>query len=77
MIRPRIAPGARTHPMPVDPKLLDLLACPKCKGALQYRAEPPEGFACPACELYFRVEEGIPNFLVEEASPLSSVPGAR
>jgi uncharacterized protein YbaR (Trm112 family) len=59
--------------MPVDPKLLDLLACPKCKGPLDYRTATPEGFSCVACELFFRVEEGIPNFLIEEASPLSSV----
>ncbi len=58
--------------MTVDPKLVEILACPKCKGELSYRDEAPEGFGCAACELFFRVEEDIPNFLIDEAEPLSS-----
>lgn len=59
--------------MTIDPKLLEILACPKCKGELTYRETGPEGFACAACELFFRVEDGIPNFLIDEADPLSSI----
>ena len=56
--------------MPIDPKLLDILACPVCKGELEYVAEDPECFLCHACKLRFKVEDGIPNFLVDEAEPL-------
>lgn len=59
--------------MTIDPKLLEILACPKCKGELAYREAGPEGFACEACELFFRVEDGIPNFLIDEADALSSI----
>ncbi len=59
--------------MTVDPKLLEILACPKCKGGLEYREKAPEGFACRDCDLFYRVEESIPNFLIDEAVPLSSI----
>jgi uncharacterized protein YbaR (Trm112 family) len=53
--------------------LLELLACPKCKGELEYRP-PAEGQAevliCHACKLVYEVVEGIPNMLIEEAKPL-------
>ncbi len=51
----------------LSPDLVALLACPKCKGALQER---PDGFACAACQLLFPIEEGIPNFLLSDARPL-------
>jgi uncharacterized protein YbaR (Trm112 family) len=52
--------------MPVNPDLLDILACPKCKGKLE-QIPKPEGFGCEACNLLFKTEDQIPNFLVEEA----------
>ncbi|MFO8071929.1 MAG: Trm112 family protein [Polyangia bacterium] len=52
--------------MPVSPELLEILACPKCKGELE-QVEDPEGFGCPNCNLLFKTEDDIPNFLVEEA----------
>lgn len=57
--------------MSIDPALLELLACPQCKGTLEH-VEAPEGesFLCHACRLRFRVEDGIPNFLIDEAEPL-------
>lgn len=59
--------------MTVDPKLLEILACPKCKGELVYREDAPEGFACHECALFYRVEDTIPNFLIDEAVALSSI----
>lgn len=54
--------------MTVDPKLLEILACPKCKGALEHVDDAGgECFLCHACKLRFRVEDGIPNFLIDEA----------
>ena len=67
--------------MPIDPTLLELVACPKCKGELTVqRAGAPggasgdaagaEGFACKTCKLFYAVEDDIPNFLIDEARPL-------
>ena len=55
--------------MPINKELFEILACPKCKGPLD-SVEEPEGFACPACNLLYKVEDDIPNFLIEEATPL-------
>ena len=52
--------------MPIDPKLVDLLACPKCHGQLATVAKP-EGFACEACKLFYAVEDGLPNMLIDDA----------
>ena len=49
--------------------LLDLFVCPKCRGALAHREEPP-AFLCRPCRLVFAIIDGIPNFLLEEAQPL-------
>lgn len=43
--------------------LLDVLACPKCKGELRYRKD----LFCDACRLKFKVEDDVPNMLLEEA----------
>jgi len=51
----------------VDPELLEILRCPKCLGPL---TEEVRGLGCGACRLLFRVDDGLPNFLVDEAVPL-------
>jgi hypothetical protein len=55
--------------MPIDPELLKILACPKCKGDLEYRPELSR-FDCRACKLIYPVVDDIPNFLIDEALPL-------
>ena len=55
---------------PLDPALLELLACPVCKGPLTYRREDPESLDCPACRKRYPVQDGIPVLLIEEALPL-------
>lgn len=57
--------------MVVDKKLLDILACPVCKGPLVYRPEAGE-LICKADRLAFPIREGIPVMLVEEARTLSA-----
>ncbi|MFH1861668.1 MAG: Trm112 family protein [bacterium] len=47
-------------------ELLEILACPKCKGELEYKIEPHQ-FICHSCRLIYKVEDDIPNFLIEEA----------
>jgi hypothetical protein len=50
----------------IDQELLDILACPACKGILEYDQEN-EKLICQACKLKFRVENDIPVMLVDEA----------
>jgi uncharacterized protein YbaR (Trm112 family) len=54
----------------MDPILLSILACPKCKGPLDLVARgEAEGLHCPACAVVFPVQDDIPVLLVEEAIP--------
>jgi uncharacterized protein YbaR (Trm112 family) len=48
-------------------ELLEILACPKCKGNLEYETKPNEKLICPNCRLIYRVEEDIPIMLIDEA----------
>ncbi|HWK73151.1 MAG TPA: Trm112 family protein [Povalibacter sp.] len=50
----------------LDHKLLDILACPVCKGPLQY-SKPRQVLVCRADRLAFAVRDGIPIMLEEEA----------
>lgn len=52
-------------------EVLDRLACPRCKGPVSLD-EKLGGFVCRACRLLFPIEDGIPNFLLEDARPLAS-----
>lgn len=54
----------------MDPKLLEILVCPLCKGPLVYRREAEE-LVCKADRLAFPIRDGIPVLLEEEARPLS------
>lgn len=55
--------------MSLAPELLDILVCPKCKGDLEYRPDP-EMLVCHLCRVSYRVEDGIPVMLIDEATPL-------
>ncbi len=60
--------------MPLAQDLKDILACPKCKGALEHvegAGEALEELRCLRCRLAYRVEDGIPVMLVDEARPLA------
>ena len=52
--------------MSLKPELLDILACPACKGDLDYDREN-EKLICQSWRLRFKVEDDIPNMLVDEA----------
>jgi len=54
----------------LDEKLLEILACPKCKGDLEYRTEPEEVLVCGSCRLVYEVRDDIPIMLIDEARPL-------
>lgn len=53
----------------MDPKLLEILVCPLCKGPLVYRREASE-LVCKADRLGFPVKDGIPVMLEEDARKL-------
>jgi uncharacterized protein YbaR (Trm112 family) len=53
----------------MDTKLLDILACPICKGPLQY-SKPQQVLVCRADRLAFPVRDGIPVMLEDEARRL-------
>lgn len=54
----------------MDKRLLDILACPVCKGPLIYRKEAGE-LICRADRLAFPVRDGIPVMLEDEARELA------
>jgi len=56
--------------MALDPLLLEILACPQCKGELEYK-EADNQLVCHACKLVYRIEDDIPVMLIDEATPLA------
>ncbi len=63
----------------MEPRLVDLLVCPLCKGGLRH-ARPPsqerEELICNADRLAFPVRDGIPIMLEGEARSLDAAPSA-
>lgn len=53
--------------MSLDPKLLEILVCPKCKGELEY-LESEQVLVCHACRLRYEIKEDIPIMLIDEAA---------
>lgn len=54
----------------MDDKLLDILACPLCKGPLKYQ-KAAEVLVCRADRLAFPLQDGVPMMLEEDARPLA------
>ena len=55
----------------MDSKLLDILACPLCKGPLTWNRDASV-LVCRAERLAYPVRDGIPVMLEEEARKLAS-----
>jgi len=53
----------------IDPRLLEILVCPLCKGPLVYRKEAGE-FVCKADRLAYPIKDGIPVMLEDDARKL-------
>ena len=53
----------------MDPKLLEILVCPICKGPLVYRRDVKE-LVCKADRLAYPIKDGIPVMLEEDARKL-------
>lgn len=54
----------------MDKRLLDILACPVCKGPLVYLKQAGE-LVCKADRLAFPIRDGIPVMLEDEARELA------
>jgi uncharacterized protein YbaR (Trm112 family) len=52
--------------MALDKELLEILACPKCKGDLDYK-ESEQVLECPKCRLRYSIKDDIPNMLIDQA----------
>ena len=65
----------------IDPKLLELLACPACEDRPPVRLED-DTLVCDRCHRAYPIRDGIPDMLVEsaiirEVAPSSEEPPAR
>ncbi len=70
--------------MALDQDLLDILVCPQSKQALVYFPQGESGddeagafLFCPESGLKYRIDDGIPVMLVDEAEQLSEVDSER
>lgn len=55
--------------MPISQDLLDILACPKCKGEIHLNLSR-EGLVCDSCRLMYPIKDDIPVMLIDEAIKL-------
>ena len=55
--------------MAIKQELLDILACPQCKGDLQL-TPAGDGLVCNACRLLYEIRDDIPIMLIDEAKPI-------
>ena len=55
--------------MALSKDLLDILACPKCKGPIKLN-EAQDGLACGACKLLYPIKDDIPIMLIDEAKQI-------
>ena len=62
--------------MALDPQLLDILACPQDKGPLLYFADE-DALYNPRLRRRYRVREGIPIMLIDEAETVDDAEHAR
>ena len=53
----------------IDPKLLEILACPLCKTEVKLQGER---LVCVQCGRRYPIRDGIPVMLIEEAEPPAS-----
>ena len=47
-------------------ELQEILACPKCKGNLEYD-QKDEKLICHSCRLKYKIKDDIPIMLIDEA----------
>jgi hypothetical protein len=55
--------------MAISQELMDILACPKCKGDIHLN-DRQDGLICDKCRLVYEIKDDIPIMLIDEAKPL-------
>ena len=55
--------------MAISEELLEILACPKCKGEVVLTSAG-DGLDCVSCSLRYAIKDDIPVMLIDEAEPL-------
>lgn len=55
----------------ISEELLEILACPQCKGPVQI-TEKSDGLVCTACRLLYEIRDDIPIMLIDEARKIES-----
>lgn len=58
--------------MAISKELLDILACPKCKGDIHLN-DIQDGLVCEQCRIVYPIEDDIPIMLIEKAKPLEGL----
>lgn len=59
----------------IDPRLLEILVCPKTRGPLEYDREKRE-LLSPQARLAYPIRDGVPIMLIDEARTLSDTEAA-
>jgi uncharacterized protein YbaR (Trm112 family) len=59
--------------MALDAQLLEILACPNCRGEVDYK-EAEEVIECRSCHYRYPVRDDIPVMLIEEAEKPGTAP---
>ena len=54
----------------ISKELLEILACPKCKGPVTL-TEKNDGLVCNSCRLLYEIRDDIPVMLIDEAKKLA------
>jgi uncharacterized protein YbaR (Trm112 family) len=57
--------------MTISRELLEILACPRCKGAI-HLSEAGDGLVCDHCRLLYEIRDGIPIMLIDEAKKIDA-----
>lgn len=55
--------------MAISRELLDILACPQCKGEVTL-TPAEDGLVCRSCKLLYAIKDDIPIMLIDEARRL-------
>ncbi len=56
--------------MALSKDLLEILACPRCKGDIRL-TEKGDGLLCDKCKLLYPVKDDIPVMLIDEATRIN------
>ncbi|MGD9947564.1 MAG: Trm112 family protein [Desulfobulbus sp.] len=53
----------------IKQELVEILACPKCKGPVELKQDQ-SGLICHDCQVIYPIRDDIPIMLIDEATPL-------